>query len=118
MGCKLESWFLRSSSPRALASFAAILGQELKQSQAKTLRGTEFKHRAHRERRESCSPWLKSLGDLCGLGVSKSLSLPEDLDEEVNTERTENAENNVLNGLRASVISVVSVFQFSWVFWL
>ena len=77
MGYKLEAWFLRSSSPGALASFVAILGQELEQCQAKNQEDQDF-----------------------------------------NTERTENAENNVLHGLRASVSSVVSVFQFSWVFWL
>jgi hypothetical protein len=42
MGYKLEAWFLRSSSPGALASFVAILGQELWESQGKNGIGSWF----------------------------------------------------------------------------
>jgi len=41
-GYKFEGWFPRYSSPRALASFAAILGQELWESQAKNAIGLWF----------------------------------------------------------------------------
>jgi hypothetical protein len=63
MGYKLEGLFLRSSSPRALASFAAILGQELWESQAKNSGRSGIKHRAHRERRGYGFQGGKSLGN-------------------------------------------------------